>query len=226
MTNILELKSINKGFKQGDQQINILHDVDFAIQSGEMVAIVGPSGSGKSTALQIAGLLDRPDRGSIIFGDKDYAFASENDRTAIRAKKLGFVYQHHHLLPEFTILENVMMPLLIGRMERSAAEEKSLFLLGKLGLAERIYHFPSQISGGEQQRVAIARALVHQPELILADEPTGNLDPDNAALVFSIFMDIIRERNTAMLIVTHNADLASKMNRILTIEYGKIKPIN
>jgi lipoprotein-releasing system ATP-binding protein len=222
---IIELKNVTKSFNQGEVKLEILKEVSMSINQGEMVALVGPSGAGKSTLLQVTGLLDSIDNGEILFKGKDLTKADEAERTLIRRKELGFVYQYHHLLPEFTAVENVSMPLLISGVTRAEAQEKALELLESLGLKERAHHLPAELSGGEQQRVAIARALVHSPSLLLADEPTGNLDPDTAGVVFDILINLVKERNLAAFIVTHNPDLAKKMDRIVTIKQGNLVEI-
>jgi lipoprotein-releasing system ATP-binding protein len=222
---IIELKSVTKSFNQGEVTLEILKEVSMSIHQGEMVALVGPSGAGKSTLLQVTGLLDSIDTGEILFKGKDLTKADESERTLIRRKELGFVYQYHHLLPEFTAVENVSMPLLISGVSKAEAKEKSLTLLESLGLKERSQHLPTELSGGEQQRVAIARALVHSPSLLLADEPTGNLDPDTAGVVFDILINLVKERNLAAFIVTHNPDLAKKMDRMVTIKQGNLVEI-
>jgi lipoprotein-releasing system ATP-binding protein len=219
---ILLLSNIHKTFRQGTESLHILKDAALTIAPGEMVALVGPSGSGKSTLLQIAGLLDNVDQGTVIINHTDCSTASDSQRTLLRRNALGFVYQFHHLLPDFTALENICFPHLIAGMPKKEAVEKSLLLLDRLGLKARAQHRPSELSGGEQQRVAIARAMVHNPVLLLADEPTGNLDPATAEIVFDILVEAAQELNLAALIVTHNLQLAHKMHRRITIKDGAI----
>lgn len=219
---VLQLKDIHRAYEQPEGALPILTGVDFELKQGELVALVGPSGSGKTTLLQIAGLLDRQDTGEITLNGVDATRAGDAVRTSLRNKHLGFIYQFHHLLPECTALENAMMPLLIAGSIVSRAEEKATALLEKLGLGERLDHLPSRLSGGEQQRVAIARALVHQPAVVLADEPTGNLDPATSETVYNLLFDAAQAQNTAVLLVTHNPVLAQKMHRRVTLKDGKV----
>lgn len=217
---VLSLKNIAKSFKQGKEELQILVDATVEIMPGETVALVGPSGSGKSTLLQIAGLLDRPTSGTIIINGTDCSKVGDRTRTRTRKQQLGFVYQFHHLLPEFTALENVALPLRIQGVSKKKSKEQATEILQSLGLESRLSHTSAQLSGGEQQRVAIARAMVKNPALILADEPTGNLDPHTADDVFALFMTAVQERNQAAFIVTHNLDLAKKMDRVIMVEEG------
>lgn len=211
----LTLTNIHKSYRQaGSMPLAILRGVNLDIKAGEMVALVGPSGSGKTTLLQIAGLLDGADSGEVIINGQATSAMKEAARTRIRRDAIGFVYQFHHLLPEFTALENAAMPLLIAG-EKDTAYAKAESLLASLGLADRVMHTPSALSGGEQQRVAIARALIHQPALLIADEPTGNLDTESAAMVFEHFMQACRQQQLSVLMATHNPDLAAKMDRVV-----------
>lgn len=218
----LLLNNICKNFKQGGQELKILDDANLEIQAGEIVALIGASGSGKSTLLQVAGLLDTSYQGSVYIEGENFSKISDEKRTKVRAEKLGFIYQFHHLLPEFTALENVKLAAIIAGMSEKEASEKSCKTLEDLGLKDKINSFPSELSGGEQQRVAIARAIVKQPILLLADEPTGNLDPANSDLVLASFLQNVKKNKLAALIVTHNYQLAEKMDRIVEIKNGKI----
>jgi len=219
---ILELCNVIKTYRQGKQKLEVLGGIDLRIQSGEITALVGQSGAGKSTLLQIAGLLDKPTSGKILINGENIAKVSDDVRTSLRRDYIGFVYQYHNLLGDFSALENVMMPMLIAGVKKHEAEDKASFLLNKLKLAHRLHHRPAELSGGEQQRVAIARALANGPRLLLADEPTGNLDPNTAEEVFDLLLSVIRETGLAALIATHNMDLASRMDRQLKLLGGKI----
>jgi lipoprotein-releasing system ATP-binding protein len=203
--------------------LEVLQGLEFSVRAGERVAIIGVSGSGKTTLLQILGGLDRPDEGSILIGGRDIHGLGEQERGALRNRTIGFVYQFHHLLPEFSALENVAMPLLVRREPVGVATEKARSLLARVGLAERLDHRPSQLSGGERQRAAVARALVTRPALVLADEPTGNLDGRNAAQVFELMLELNRELGTALVVVTHDARLAARMDRVLELDGGKLR---
>lgn len=214
---ILLLKNINKSYKQGVTELRVLKDISLEMKKGEVVALVGPSGCGKSTLLQIAGLLDKADSGKISIDGQECSRLSDKKRTAIRKKKLGFIYQFHHLLPDFSALENVVIPQVINGVPKAKARIKAKDQLEKLGLAERLNHRPSQLSGGEQQRVAIARALANDPVLLLADEPTGNLDPETSDSVFEMLVWQAREAELSLLIVTHNMDLAGRTDRKIVI---------
>lgn len=219
---VLELKEIYKHYYQGEQKLEVLQGVDLAILPNEVVALIGPSGSGKSTLLQIAGLLDHPSKGDILLDGQNCAAANDGIRTALRRDYLGFVYQYHNLLADFNALENVMLPQLIAGEKYSKAKEKSEWLLSRLGLKARINHRPAELSGGEQQRVAIARSLANTPKLLLADEPTGNLDPHTSDNVFLALLDIVKETSLSALIATHNMELAGKMDRQLLLKDGKL----
>ncbi|MBL0318770.1 MAG: ABC transporter ATP-binding protein [Alphaproteobacteria bacterium] len=223
---IIHLQSVHKHFMQGDNLLEILVDVNLSIAPGELVALVGPSGSGKTTLLQIAGLLDVPTSGEAIISGKRTSELSEHKRTLIRRYDLGFVYQFHHLISEFTALENVMLPLRIAGGKPKDIKETAVQILTELGLSDRMDHTPGQLSGGQQQRVAIARAMVHKPALILADEPTGNLDPHTAEDVFETFIKASRDHNLSALIVTHNQTLAEKLDRRVTLHNGRLEELN
>jgi lipoprotein-releasing system ATP-binding protein len=221
--NVLELKNITRTYEQAGAALTVLSSLNLAVKKGEVVALVGQSGSGKTTLLQIAGLLDNPTSGEVIISGEDVSRASDKKRTELRRKNIGFIYQFHHLLPEFSALENVVIPQLIAGVSRKVAEERAKELLSSLGLAERFSHRPARLSGGEQQRVAIARALANSPAIILADEPTGNLDPRTADSVFAMFMDMAKKTGQAALVATHNIELARRMDRIVHLEGGILK---
>jgi lipoprotein-releasing system ATP-binding protein len=221
---VLATRDLRRSFTQGDVTIEVLRGIDLAIQPGEIVALLGPSGSGKSTLLQAVGLLEGGFKGSIRLGGEEAAELDDDGRTRLRRELLGFVYQFHHLLPEFTALENVIMPQLVRGADTPAAHERAAELLGTLGLGQRLDHRPSKLSGGEQQRVAVARALANKPPLVLADEPTGNLDEHTADRVFAEFMGLVRGEGTAALVATHNERLAARMDRVLRLHEGKLEP--
>jgi lipoprotein-releasing system ATP-binding protein len=223
MSNILSLKNITRTYHQGENALTVLNNLNLEIKQGEMVALVGPSGSGKTTLLQIAGLLDTPTSGEIFLSGENISQASDAVRTRARGKYLGFVYQFHHLLPEFSALENVVLPQLAAGISQADAQAKSEDLLAGLGLSARLKHRPAKLSGGEQQRVAIARALANDPVLLLADEPTGNLDAHTAEDVLNLFIKGVRERKLAALVATHNIELAKRMDRIVRLENGALK---
>lgn len=218
----LELKKVVKTFKQGGQKLDVLRGVDLDIASGEVVALLGPSGSGKSTLLQIAGLLDKPTKGDIYLDGQKCSKLGDAMRTSLRRDYLGFVYQYHNLLPDFDATENVMLPQLIAGVKAKEAEERAKWLLSRLKLEKRLKHRPAELSGGEQQRVAIARALANAPKLLLADEPTGNLDPKTAEIVFAELISIVKETGLSALIATHNFDLADRMDRKVKLEEGRL----
>lgn len=218
----LELKKVVKTYKQGSQTLQVLREVDLDIEAGEIVALVGPSGSGKSTLLQIAGLLDRPTAGDIYLNGQNCSKLNDAMRTSLRSDYLGFVYQYHNLLPDFDATENVMLPQLIAGVKNKEAKERAQWLLKRLGLEKRLNHRPAELSGGEQQRVAIARALANAPKLLLADEPTGNLDPKTSEVVFAELLSIVKETGLSALIATHNLDLAERMDRKVKLENGKL----
>ena len=218
----LYLARVQRRYPQGEAFLNVLRGADLAIWPGEIVALVAPSGTGKSTLLHVAGLLEKPDGGEVFVGGRPTAGMDDALRTQLRRHELGFVYQFHHLLPEFSALENVLMPQLIAGLPKQEALERAEQLLTFLGLGKRLTHRPAELSGGEQQRVAIARAVANAPRLLLADEPTGNLDPHTAAHVFQTLVAIVRASRLAALIATHNMELAAKMDRRVTIREGLV----
>ena len=218
----LNIENIYRRYQQGNEVLDILNGVNLKITPGEMVGLVGQSGSGKSTLLHLAGLLEQPSAGAIFVGGVNCGTLSESERTALRTTDIGFIYQFHHLLPEFTALENVMVPQLIAGLNKSEAINRSKSLLDMVGLSERLNHRPSRLSGGEQQRVAIVRSIANVPRVVLADEPTGNLDPKTSFSVFEQLHEIIRMSNIAMLVATHNIELADKMDRKVSMDKGKI----
>ena len=220
---VLSLQNIVHIYKQGGRELKVLNHLDLDIRQGEIVALVGPSGSGKTTLLQIAGLLDTPTSGDVVINREQMSGAGDGKRTVCRRNNIGFIYQFHHLLPEFSALENVMLPQMIAGVEKKQAAHKATELLTSLGLAERLTHRPAALSGGEQQRVAIARALGNDPVVLLADEPTGNLDPVTAEAVFGLLIHLVREKGLAMLVATHNLDLAARMDRSVRIDNGVLK---
>ena len=217
----LELRNVTRTYRSGETDLQILRGINLTLQPGEITALVAPSGTGKSTLLHLAGLLERPTTGQVLIAGQDAGTLDDPARTAIRRDQIGFVYQFHHLLGEFTALENVMLPLMIANTSRPAAAARARTLLASFGLAARASHLPGKLSGGEQQRVAIARALANDPKLILADEPTGNLDVATSAIVFDELLAIVRTHGTAALIATHNPDLAARMDRTVTLREGK-----
>lgn len=218
----LNIENIYRRYQQGNEVLDILNGVNLKITPGEMVGLVGQSGAGKSTLLHLAGLLEQPSAGAIFVGGVNCGTLSESERTALRTTDIGFIYQFHHLLPEFTALENVMVPQLIAGLNKTEAINRSKSLLDMVGLSERLNHRPSRLSGGEQQRVAIVRSIANVPRVVLADEPTGNLDPKTSFSVFEQLHEIIRMSNIAMLVATHNTELANKMDRKVSMNKGKI----
>ncbi|MDE1249986.1 lipoprotein-releasing ABC transporter ATP-binding protein LolD [Vibrio aestuarianus] len=220
MNNLLQCHNVCKTYQEGELQTQVLKGVSFNIQAGELVSIIGTSGSGKSTLLHILGALDDASQGSVSFLGQDLSALSSNKQAKIRNQHLGFVYQFHHLLADFTALENVAMPLLIGGQKTSIAKQGAKALLEKVGLGHRLSHRPSELSGGERQRVAIARALVNQPDLVLADEPTGNLDHKTALSIYDLMRQMNQEFGTAFLVVTHDSELAKKMDRKMHMQDG------
>lgn len=221
-TSLLQLKGISRRYHQGERELAILDAADVQLRRGETVALVAPSGAGKSTLLHLAGLLERPDDGEIFLNGRSCGELNDDARTAIRRNDIGFVYQFHHLLPEFSALENIMLPQLIRGLSQSEANQRAGELLDYMKIGHRAQHRPSELSGGEQQRVAIARAVANAPLLLLADEPTGNLDPETAAYVFSALEALVRQSGLTALIATHNHELAGRMDRRITISGGKI----
>ena len=219
---VVYLHEIKRQYKQGEATLTILNGAKLALWAGQSVALVAPSGSGKSTLLHIAGLLETPDEGEVYVGGTPTSQLSDIDRTQIRRADIGFVYQSHRLLPEFTALENVMLPQMIRGLKRSETIKRSQEILAYLGLGERITHRPAELSGGEQQRVAIARAVANAPRVLLADEPTGNLDPHTADHVFNALMQLVKATRVAMLIATHNMDLAGRMDRRVSLVDGQV----
>jgi len=219
---VLHLDNIVRTFHQGGDDLHVLDGADLAVNAGEIIALVGPSGAGKSTLLHAAGLLEKPDSGRVFVCGEEGSSLGDDGRTRIRREKIGFVYQYHHLLPEFDARENIVIPQIIGGLDKPAARERADEMLKWMGLADRATHRPGKLSGGEQQRVAIARALVTAPRLLLADEPTGNLDPGTANDVFDIMISLVRGAELGALIATHNPILAQKMDRIVRLEGGKL----
>ena len=220
---ILVATDLKRSFVQGDVTIEVLRGVDLTVARGEIVALLGPSGSGKSTLLQAVGLLEGGFEGSIRLAGEEASRLDDEGRTRLRRELLGFVYQFHHLLPEFNAVENVVLPQLVRGAEPGAARERARQLLGTLGLADRLDHRPSKLSGGEQQRVAVARALANKPPLILADEPTGNLDEHTADIVFAEFLQLVRGEGSASLVATHNERIAAKMDRVVRLHEGRLQ---
>ncbi|MDE2579353.1 MAG: ABC transporter ATP-binding protein [Hyphomicrobiales bacterium] len=218
----LHLSGVKRSYRQGGNQLDILRGVDFTLRAGEAVALIAPSGAGKSTLLHVAGLLEKPDAGDVVVGARSTAALSDAGRTSLRRSAIGFVYQFHHLLPEFSARENVMLPQMIGGLDRGEAGVRADELLSYLGLAERKSHRPAELSGGEQQRVAIARAVANAPHVLLADEPTGNLDPKTADHVFDTLMALVRATGLGALVATHNLDLAARMDRRITLRDGLV----
>lgn len=219
---VLEAEGVVREFREGTSTLRVLDGLDLRLQRGECVAIVGASGSGKTTLLQILGGLDRPTLGSVRIEGRDLHALNEIERSALRNRTIGFIYQFHHLLPEFSALENVAMPLLVRRMATAEAKSRASAILEEVGLGSRLSHRPHQLSGGERQRAAVARALVTEPALVLADEPTGNLDGRNAEQVFELMLRLNRDRRTTLVIVTHDARLAARMDRVLTLTEGRL----
>jgi ABC-type lipoprotein export system ATPase subunit len=220
---ILQVSGVSKSFKQGRDVVKILDGANLSLYKNEVVALVGPSGCGKTTFLQIIGLLDEPTKGSIIINKNNLSNASDGQKTEFRKRNIGFVYQSHNLLSDFTAFDNIMMPLILTSKDQKFTRDSSVFkMLSKLGLENRRNHFPSQLSGGEQQRVAIGRSIIHNPMLVLADEPTGNLDSKSARNVIDLLINAIKKQNKSLIIVTHNSAIAKKADRVITIDKGKI----
>jgi lipoprotein-releasing system ATP-binding protein len=221
---LLEAENLERTYTQGDNKLTIFRGLNLKLEAGEIVALVGSSGAGKSTLLQLIGLLDTPTRGKITLAGKDVSNLNDEQRTLLRRHVLGFVYQFHYLQPEFSALENVMLPLMINHVSKADAKARATQLLTDMKLGARLDHRPARLSGGEQQRVAIARALANNPKILLADEPTGNLDPSTADDVFDMLLTLAREKGVSAIIATHNLDLAQRMDRILELKNGQLKP--
>ena len=219
---VLYLQAVERTYTQGDATLHILSGAELAIWAGQSVALVAPSGAGKSTLLHISGLLEHPDHGEVYIDGRATAILPDQERTRIRRNEIGFIYQSHHLLPEFTAIENVLLPQMIRGLSRAEARKRGEELLAYLGLSGRLHHRPAELSGGEQQRVAIARAVANEPRLLLADEPTGNLDVHTADHVFNALMQLVRASGLATIIATHNMELAARMDRRVTLKEGKV----
>jgi lipoprotein-releasing system ATP-binding protein len=222
---VLSAQGVTRAFHEGSSTLEVLRGLDLQVRAGERLGIIGASGSGKTTLLQILGGLDRPDGGRVAIDGRDLHALGETERGQLRNRTIGFVYQFHHLLAEFSAQENVAMPLLVRRMDAAAAAQRAAALLARVGLSERLNHRPHQLSGGERQRAAVARALVTQPRLVLADEPTGNLDGRNAEQVFALMLELNRELGTSLVVVTHDVRLAARMDRVLELDQGQLRPI-
>lgn len=220
---VLVCRSVVRRFREGESTLEVLSGVDLAVHEAERLAIVGTSGSGKTTLLQIMGGLDDPTSGDVLVNGQSITHIDEKEKSALRNRFIGFVYQFHHLLPEFTAQENVAMPLLIRRLKKEDAMQQAADLLGRVGLAERLDHKPGELSGGERQRAAVARALITRPKLVLADEPTGNLDAGNGQHVLKLMLELNRELNTSLVIVTHDHSIAGQMDRVLVLEDGRLR---
>ena len=222
---VLSLRGIVRTYRSGDRQLEVLKSIDLDLFPGELVGLIGPSGSGKSSLLHAAGLLERPTAGQVLIGGQDCTGMSEKARTQVRLNQIGFVYQFHHLLAEFSARDNVALPQMIAGARQPEARNRAGELLSHLGLAERLNHQPAQLSGGEQQRVAIARALANRPRILLADEPTGNLDPATSSAVIANLFALVRDTGVAALIATHNMDLARHMDRVFTLKDGRLEAV-
>ncbi len=222
----LELRGVRRTFKQAGTELQVLNGVDLVLRPGEVVALVGPSGAGKSTLLHVSGLLERPDGGTVLIAGEDCGSLPDERRTLLRRSEIGFVYQFHHLLPEFSARENVMLPQMIAGVARRRAREKATELLDRVGLAPRALHRPARLSGGEQQRVAIVRALANDPKILLGDEPTGNLDHATGDNVLNTLLDLVRHTGLAALIATHNLELARRLDRIVALDDGRLRPVD
>ena len=220
--NVLLLDSISRIYNQGNNEIKVLDNVNLSVKKGEIVSLIGNSGSGKSSLLHIAGLLELPNSGEIIINDIKFSAMSEKERTISRRNSIGFIYQFHHLLSDFTAIDNIMITMLIAGHQKSYAKDKAEILLNKLELFDRKDHLPSQMSGGEQQRVSIARSLANNPDMLLADEPTGNLDSKTADIVFNQFLDLAKDENMSVLLATHNIKLSDKSDRVISLQNGSL----
>jgi lipoprotein-releasing system ATP-binding protein len=220
---VLRAVGVRRGFSEGGSRLDVLDRIDIEVPAGERLAIVGASGSGKTTLLQVLGGLDAPDAGQVLVQGQDIHGLPERERCQLRNRAVGFVYQFHHLLPEFSALENVAMPLLVRRVSAAEARARARAVLDRVGLSARLTHRPHQLSGGERQRAAVARALVTDPSVVLADEPTGNLDGANAQQVFELMLELNRDKGTALIVVTHDLQLAARMERVLTLTDGKLR---
>ena len=223
-TPVLSLKGVERHYRSGERELHVLRGVDLDLHAGEITGLIGPSGSGKSTLLHVAGLLEQPDSGIVLFNGKDALKMTDRERTVVRRLQLGFVYQFHHLLPELNAVDNVAAPLMINGQSRAKARKRGQELLRMMGLNERDHHRPGQLSGGEQQRVAIARSLANRPKVLIADEPTGNLDPNTSRVVFQNLFDIAKQEGVAVLVATHNVELTTYMDRVLTLQDGQLAP--
>lgn len=221
---VLAIAGLVRTYQSAEKSLEVLRGVDLTVSSGEIVGLVGPSGSGKSSLLHAAGLLEHPTSGFVAIGGRDCGVLNDRDRTRVRLEMIGFVYQFHHLLPELSALENVVLPAMIAGEKRRGANERARSLLTELGLAERLQHQPAQLSGGEQQRVAVARALINRPRLLLADEPTGNLDPATSESVFRNIRELVHATGVAALIATHNLEMTRHMDRVVTLRDGRLAP--
>jgi lipoprotein-releasing system ATP-binding protein len=221
---VLAIAGLVRTYQSAEKSLEVLRGVDLTVSSGEIVGLVGPSGSGKSSLLHAAGLLEHPTSGSVAIGGRDCGVLNDRDRTRVRLEMIGFVYQFHHLLPELSALENVVLPAMIAGEKRRGANERARSLLTELGLGERLQHQPAQLSGGEQQRVAVARALINRPRLLLADEPTGNLDPATSESVFRNIRELVHATGVAALIATHNLEMTRHMDRVVTLRDGRLAP--
>lgn len=221
----LEIRAVSKGYGGGDQRVDVLGEAEFSLYPGEAVGLIAPSGAGKSTLLHICGLLEAPDTGEILIGGKNAADLDDRGRTALRRREIGFVYQFHHLLPEFSALENVVLPQRINGLAPAIAAGRGQELLDYMKIGHRASHRPSEMSGGEKQRAAIARAVANAPRILLADEPTGNLDPETSSYVFDALLALVRGSGLAALIATHNHQLAARLDRAITVKNGRIEPV-
>ena len=225
MNDPLVLRAVSRAYRSGEDALQVLHGADLVLHAGEIVALVAPSGTGKSTLLHLAGLLERPDSGAVLVDGRDAGALPDGDRTAIRRDRIGFVYQAHHLLAEFTAAENIILPQMVAGRPRAAARDRAMALLTAFGMPARAGHLPGKLSGGEKQRVAIARALANKPGVLLADEPTGNLDVGTSDVVFQELLRMVRNEGVAALIATHNPDLAARMDRRVTLRGGQVVPL-